>query len=280
MLGREAQVLGELERLAREYPYRERLQGQLMLALYRTGRQAEALAGYRAARAVLVDELGIEPSAELRQLHEAILAQDEALLASGSPRPAVTGAGIRTGVDSEASPALRQVRLPAQATPLIGRAGELADLVELAASHRLVTLTGPRGTGKTRLALAPASEIADRSADGVSWVSLATVTDPGSVVPAIASALGGIEDVRIYLQERAMLLLLDNFEQVIDAGPAIGELLSGSPGLRGTCDKPGAARHRRRAGVPGLTALARQRCQAVHCSSATGQTWVRAGRGS
>lgn len=228
-LGRESQVLGELERLAREYPYRERLQGQLMLALYRAGRQAEALARYRAARSVLVDELGIEPSAELRQLHAAILAQDEALLTSGS-RPTGTGAEARTGAVPEPSPASRRVRLPAPATPLIDRARELAELVELADSHRLITLTGPGGTGKTRLALELASEIADRSADGVAWVSLAMVADPESVVAAIASALGGIEDVPMYLRERAMLLVLDNFEQVIDAAPAIGELLSEAPG--------------------------------------------------
>lgn len=79
-LGREGQVIGALERLVREHPYRERLRGQLMLALYRTGRQAEALAAYRDARSALVDELGIEPSAELRQLHGAILAQDGSLL--------------------------------------------------------------------------------------------------------------------------------------------------------------------------------------------------------
>ena len=88
LLGREAQVLGELERLVRDYPYRERLRGQLMLALYRTGRQAEALAAYRAARSALVDELGIEPSVELRQLHEAILAQDGALLQTDPGQPA------------------------------------------------------------------------------------------------------------------------------------------------------------------------------------------------
>ena len=88
LLGREAQVLGELERLVRDYPYRERLRGQLMLALYRTGRQAEALAAYRAARSALVDELGIEPSVELRQLHEAILAQDRALLQTDPGQPA------------------------------------------------------------------------------------------------------------------------------------------------------------------------------------------------
>jgi DNA-binding SARP family transcriptional activator len=79
-LGREGQVVGELERLVREHPYRERLRGQLMLALYRSGRQAEALQAYRDTRSFLTDELGLEPSIELRNLHEAILAQDPSLL--------------------------------------------------------------------------------------------------------------------------------------------------------------------------------------------------------
>ena len=219
LLGREAQVVAELEGLVREYPYRERLHGQLMLSLYRAGRQADALAAYRAARSVLVDELGIEPSAELRQLQEAILAQDETLLAGNSPLPTVTNTRV----------SFRHVPLPAQAAALIGREHELAELVGLAGSHRLITLTGPGGTGKTRLSLALASGIADRSADGVVWVSLATVTDPELVPAAIATALGEIDDVHAYLQERAMLLVLDNFEQVIDAGPAIGTLLSNAP---------------------------------------------------
>jgi predicted ATPase/DNA-binding SARP family transcriptional activator len=220
LLGRDAQVLAELEGLVREFPYRERLRGQLMLALYRAGRQADALASYRAARSVLVDELGIEPSAELRQLHEAILAQDETLLASNPPPPTVTNSGLSA----------RHVPLPAQAAALIGRERELAELIGLAGSHRLITLTGPGGTGKTRLSLALASAVADRSADGVVWVSLAMVTDPELVPAAIAAALGGIEDVAMYLKDRAMLLVVDNFEQVIDASPVIGELLSDAPG--------------------------------------------------
>jgi len=83
-LGRHATVIADLERLVREHPYRERLRGQLMLALYRTGRPAEALAAYRQARGVLVEELGIEPSSELRELHEAMLAQDPSLLRPGA----------------------------------------------------------------------------------------------------------------------------------------------------------------------------------------------------
>jgi predicted ATPase/DNA-binding SARP family transcriptional activator len=224
LLGREAQVLGELERLVRDYPYRERLRGQLMLALYRTGRQAEALAAYRAARSALVDELGIEPSVELRQLHEAILAQDRALLQTdpGQPPPP---AGATT--DGRAP---GHVHLPVQATPLIGRERELAELMTLADSRRLITLTGTGGTGKTRLGMAFAAGLADRYPDGVWWVPLAMVSEARLVPAAIAAALGDIADLPMYLRGRALLLVLDNFEHVIEAARAVAELLSGAPG--------------------------------------------------
>jgi predicted ATPase/DNA-binding SARP family transcriptional activator len=226
LLGREAQVLGELERLVRDYPYRERLRGQLMLALYRTGRQAEALAAYRAARSALVDELGMEPSVELRQLHEAILAQDRALLQTNPGQPAPpAGAGATT--DGRAP---GHVHLPVQATPLIGRERELAELMTLADSHRLITLTGTGGTGKTRLGMAFAAGLADRYPDGVWWVPLAMVSEARLVPAAIAAALGDIADLPMYLRGRALLLVLDNFEHVIEAARAVGELLSGAPG--------------------------------------------------
>ena len=224
LLGREAQVLGELERLVRDYPYRERLRGQLMLALYRTGRQAEALAAYRAARSALVDELGIEPSVELRQLHEAILAQDGSLLQTDPGQPSAP-AGATT--DRRAP---GHVHLPVQATPLIGRERELAELMTLADSRRLITLTGTGGTGKTRLAMAFAAGLADRYPDGVWWVPLAMVSEARLVPAAIAAALGDIADLPMYLRGRALLLVLDNFEQVIEAARAVGELLSGAPG--------------------------------------------------
>jgi predicted ATPase len=125
---------------------------------------------------------------------------------------------------------LRNARLPVQATPLVGRERELAELMELVDSYRLITLTGAGGTGKTRLALALAAELADRFADGVWWVSLGTVADPGLVTAAIGGALGDIEDLPTYLRGRALLLVLDNVEQVIDAAPAIAELLAAAPG--------------------------------------------------
>jgi predicted ATPase len=224
LLGREAQVLGELERLVRDYPYRERLRGQLMLALYRTGRQAEALAAYRAARSALVDELGIEPSVELRQLHEAILAQDGALLQTDPGEPAAPAGATTDGR------APGHVHLPVQATPLIGRERELAELMTLADSRRLITLTGAGGTGKTRLGLAFAAGLADRYPDGVWWVPLAMVSEARLVPAAIAGVLGDIADLPMYLRGRALLLVLDNFEQVIEAARAVGELLSGAPG--------------------------------------------------
>jgi predicted ATPase/DNA-binding SARP family transcriptional activator len=226
LLGREAQVLGELERLVRDYPYRERLRGQLMLALYRTGRQAEALAAYRAARSALVDELGIEPSVELRQLHEAILAQDRALLQTDPGRPAPPpGVGATTDERAPGS-----VHLPVEATPLIGRERELAELMTLAGSHRLITLTGTGGTGKTRLGMAFAASLANRYPDGVWWVPLAMVSEARLVPAAIATALGDITDLPMYLRGRALLLVLDNFEHVIEAARAVAELLSGAPG--------------------------------------------------
>ena len=224
LLGREPQVLGELERLVRDYPYRERLRGQLMVALYRTGRQAEALAAYRAARSALVDELGIEPSVELRQLHEAILAQDRALLQTDPGQPAPPAGAATDGR------APGHVHLPVQATPLIGRERELAELMTLADSRRLITLTGTGGTGKTRLAMTFAAGLADRYPDGVWWVPLAMVSEARLVPAAIAAVLGDIADLPMYLRGRALLLVLDNFEQVIEAARAVAELLSGAPG--------------------------------------------------
>jgi hypothetical protein len=108
-------VIGDLERLVREHPYRERLRALLMLALYRAGRQADALAAYRDARAALVDEQGIEPSVELRELHEAILAQDETLLA-GTSRLLVRagGAAVPIAVSSGADPGPERASLVRQ----------------------------------------------------------------------------------------------------------------------------------------------------------------------
>lgn len=219
-LGRHDGLVAELETLVAAHPYRERLRAQLMVALYRAGRQADALAAFQEARRVLVEELGIDPSRDLQDLERAILRQDPALT--------VEPADVRA-----------RRRLPAPATALIGRRQELAEVCALlAGGTRLVTLTGPGGTGKTRVALQAASDLAERFRDGVAFVELAALRDPELVPAEIAVALD-VSDGRdahaalaAHLRERNELLVIDNFEQVDEAAPALTSLLSAAPGLK------------------------------------------------
>jgi predicted ATPase/DNA-binding SARP family transcriptional activator len=190
-LGRHADLIGELEVLIAEHPHRERLRGLLMLALYRSGRQAEALAVYRAAHAAL-EQLGIEPSEALRGLEKQILTQDTGL-----------------------APERRQTNLPGEPTPLIGRRRELAEVLGLMRTNKLVTLTGAGGSGKTRLALRAARELLDEFADGVWLISLASLSDPELVKPTIAQVLGARGELDDFLRGKQLLLLLDNLEQLL-----------------------------------------------------------------
>jgi predicted ATPase/DNA-binding SARP family transcriptional activator len=232
-VGRDAELVGELRELVGAHPLRERFHGQLMLALYRSGRQAEALEAYRDARRVLVEELGIEPGPELRALERAILDHDPALRVAESGK---SGSGSSVHVRP---PALAASLIPLM--PLIGREREIGELGELQqrADVRLLTLTGPGGIGKTRLALAVLDRFEKRFRDGGDAVLLAGVRDPELVVLAIARALGvdehGSEPIldrlERFLAGRELLLLLDNFEQVLDAAPVVARLLGRAPGL-------------------------------------------------
>ncbi len=121
---------------------------------------------------------------------------------------------------------LDATNLPTRVTPLVGRERELEALIELVEDARLVTVTGPGGIGKTRLALQVAAELVGHFHDGVFWVPLAGLGDPSLVVPEIAQAVGAQGDLAGFVQGRDLLLLLDNFEHVLGAGPEVYELLS------------------------------------------------------
>ncbi len=207
-------ALDDLVGLLATHPCRERLWGQRMLALYRCGRQSEALQAFADARGVLADELGIDPGLELRDLHRQILDQDRAL------DLATTAAGA-TG----------QTHLPSRRATLIGREAELSRLVETLAGHALVTLAGTGGCGKTRLAVEAAYVSRARFADGVWFVDLSDVSDPNQVWSRVALTLGlalqpgsDIETLTIaFLAPRTVLLVLDNCEQVLDSAAAVAD---------------------------------------------------------
>ena len=200
-LGREFDLIGELEALIAGQPHRERLRGQLMLALYRAGRQADALAAYRDARTAL-DELGIEPSEGLRRLEQQILTQDATLARKE-----------------------RTSNLPVLPTPLVGRTRELAAVVDLVRAHRLVTLTGAGGSGKTRLGLQASWGLLEDFADGVWFVSLASLRDPELVEAMIAETLGARGELKDFLRGKHLLLVLDNLEQLLpEASAAVAGL--------------------------------------------------------
>jgi predicted ATPase/DNA-binding SARP family transcriptional activator len=216
-LGGHADVLGELEQLIADEPYRERPRAQLMLALYRCGRQADALAAYRKTRLVLAD-LGLEPGPRIRELEHAILNHDPTL-----EREPETG------------------NLPAPPTPFVGRQSELEAVEALAArpETRLVTVVGPGGSGKTRLALEAATRLEHRLGLPGYFVELAPVTNARLVLGAIARAVGLevgapselADSLARALRERRLLLVLDNFEHVLDAAGDVARLLAAVPGL-------------------------------------------------
>ena len=197
--GRHREVVGELEALVAAEPLRERLHAQRMLALYRCGRQADALAAYRQARTALVEAIGAEPGAELRRLHEAILRQDPSLeLPAAVELPPELDAG----------------------TPLAGRDADLEWLRELwRGAHggvgRLVLVTGPRGIGKTRLAAALAGEV-HRDRGAVLYASGAGAPDAALAALARAGAA-----------PRPTLLVLDDVDRAGEAVLAALDELAG-----------------------------------------------------
>ncbi len=206
-LGEHNAVIAELETLVGEHPYREQLHAHLMLALYRAGRQADALEAFRRARTVLVEELGLDPGPELQRLEAAVLAQDPAL---DLDRPASAPARATPAPD-----------LPAAPAALVGREDDLEAIAALLREPgtRLVTVLGPGGVGKTSVALALAHRLGPEFRDGARFVPLAAVDTRERLEGELAQAEG------------EALVVLDNFEQLIDAAPAVADLLAGQPGV-------------------------------------------------
>ena len=244
MLGRHGELVAELEALCRQHPLRERLWELHILALYRAGRQAEALRAYTEVRDRLVDELGIDPGPALRELQARILAQDPSL-APASPAPA--SAPASPAPLPAAAPPASAGNLRARLSRFVGRDAELGQLREAVRASRLVTLTGPGGAGKTRLAVELAAALRAEHRDGAWLVELAGVVEPDGVAPAAAAALGAgaaalpgaqpagsTTDLIVrYLAGRSLVVVLDNCEHVIGEAAALADTLAGAvPGLR------------------------------------------------
>lgn len=245
-LGRHAELVGELSSLVNEHPLRERLQGQLLVALYRSGRQADALRAYGRARAILVDELGIDPGADLRRLEQQILTQDPGL----DWRSPVKDLPLDVSSAPVVPPSISTVstrpggRLPVPVTPMIGRQVETAKVRQLLGRSRVVTLTGPGGSGKSRLALELARDMLEGAGDdagrppgNVWFVDLGPVDGAEQVAATVAAAMGiptlPGEDaalaVAASLANHRGLLVLDTCEHVV-AGAAnlVGHVLRGA----------------------------------------------------
>ncbi|WP_432988714.1 BTAD domain-containing putative transcriptional regulator [Dactylosporangium sp. CA-233914] len=234
-LGQHALLASGLGALLAEHPLRERLRAAHMRALYRSGRQSEALASYEELRGLLADELGLDPGVELVALHRAILTQDAALAAPATPGPSAQPAS--------------NLRTPL--TELIGRGDAVAEIRARLETDRLVTLTGPGGVGKTRLALETARQLASLPPgaegspfpDGVWLVELAALDRPTDrdVTHRVAEAIMSVLDIRDTtgpaepvasvdrlaeaMRHRRLLLVLDNCEHIVESVAELAELL-------------------------------------------------------
>jgi len=211
---------GDVEKLCERHPYRERLWGLQARTLYRAGRQADALRTFTRLRSILGDELGLELSPELARLEEQILLQNPALEPDAAPPP---------------------TNLPIPVSSFVGRIDELKLLDKAIHEHRLVTVVGHGGAGKTRLAIEAAHNVRGSFRDGVWFVDLAQVSDPELLPQAVAATLQTVEQPGIdlagsigaYLRPRTALLVLDNCEHVVDSVATLTTaLLEKAPNLK------------------------------------------------
>ncbi|MBY8881356.1 winged helix-turn-helix domain-containing protein [Streptomyces sp. PLK6-54] len=267
-LGRHRALVAELGELVAARPLRERLRAQLMRALYGSGRQSEALEAYETARRTLADTLGADPGPELAAVHLAVLRGDPALLPEPAPvrpvsretsaddelhRETDKGDAVSRGTSPLPAPEMApRHELPAQFTSFVGRDEELDRIGDQLAQSRLVTLIGPGGAGKTRLAV----EAARRCPYDATFVELAGLTNGGELPQAVLGALGlreggllpsagpgapapaaagpdPVARITAALDGHPLLLVLDNCEHLVeDAARFTARLLAGSPQVR------------------------------------------------
>jgi predicted ATPase/DNA-binding SARP family transcriptional activator len=255
-------LVAELEGLVTAYPMREPMAAGLMRALHASGRRGAALEVYEQLRERLVEQLGVGPSAELAALHLEILRADDSQ--AGKPQSTRPHQDLNSHNDPNSDSSTKSTNLRAELTSFVGRDAELAQVAGLLGAYRLITLTGPGGAGKTRLAAEAARAELAAAPDGVWLVELAPVTDPAEVASAVLSALGLREQALLHagrpltarlphdqaspgpdeqadvlgrllaaLAGRRTLLVLDNCEHLVAAAAALADrVLAACPQVR------------------------------------------------
>ena len=233
-------------------PWREEAHRQQMLLLVKMGQRSQALMQYESCSLILAKELGITPSAETMALAAAIRAGDLGAGGGGGKTDRQESAPayqpLSQSSPQPATPAPPVHNLPAQRTSFVGREIEIADIVQQLQDHtcRLLTLAGPGGIGKTRLAIQAAQRFVDnmtkdaRFTDGLFFVPLDEISSVNALVPAIANALNFPfpdsldlqEQLVNFLRPKNLLLLLDNFDYLMDGAELISEVLATAPGVK------------------------------------------------
>jgi predicted ATPase/DNA-binding SARP family transcriptional activator len=227
------QAIAALERSLSADWLNEATHAALMRLHARSGSKGQALAQYARLEQLLDHEFGARPEPETSELATAIR---EGRLTFNPARPQSFAS---SPLSTDSLPIARNSKLPVFLDSFVGRERELGELERLLSANRLLTLTGPGGIGKTRLAIELAGRNQARFPDGTVFVDLSTVSDPVTLIPSVGRAievssvgeLVVLDELIDHLRDRRLLLLLDNVEQLSAAGPSIGALVSGCPGL-------------------------------------------------